>query len=58
LTQTKNRSEYKIAVIGSRDREYGLSKIYQIAAADLLSKIGVFNNLEEAKKWVAGLETQ
>ena len=40
---------YKTAVIVSRDLEYGLSKIYQVAAADLPAKIGVFNNLEEAK---------
>ena len=53
-TQTKNRAEYKTAVIVSRDLEYGLSKIYQVAAADLPAKIGVFNNLEEAKKWVTG----
>lgn len=53
-TQTKNRAVYKTAVIVSRDLEYGLSKIYQVAAADLPAKIGVFNNLEEAKKWVTG----
>ena len=51
-TQTKNRAKYKTAVIVSRDLEYGLSKIYQVAAADLPAKIGIFNNLEEAKKWV------
>ena len=53
-TQTKNRAVYKTAVIVSRDLEYGLSKIYQVAAADLPAKIGVFNNLEEAKKWITG----
>ena len=53
-TQTKNRAKYKVAVIVSRDLEYGLSKTYQVAAADLPGKIGIFNNLEEAKKWVTG----
>ena len=53
-TQTKNRAKYKVAVIVSRDLEYGLSKTYQVAAADLPAKIGIFNNLEEAKKWVTG----
>jgi len=53
-TQTKNRAEYKTAVIVSKDLEYGLSKIYQVAAADLPAKIGIFNNLEAAKEWVAG----
>ena len=53
-TQTKNRTSYKVAVIVSRDLEYGLSKKYQVAAADLPAKIGIFINLEEAKKWVAG----
>ena len=53
-TQTKNRAEYKTAIIVSRDLEYGLSKIYQVAAADLPAKIGVFDNLEEAKKWITG----
>ncbi len=53
-TQIKNRAEYKVAVIVSRDLEYGLSKMYQVAVADLPSKIGIFNNLEEAKKWVMG----
>jgi len=28
-------------------------KKYQVAAADLPAKIGIFINLEEAKKWVA-----
>jgi hypothetical protein len=54
-TQTKNRTRYKVAVIVSRDLEYGLSKKYQVAAADLPAKIGIFINLEEAKKWVTGL---
>ncbi len=53
-TQIKNRAEYKVAVIVSRDLEYGLSKMYQVAAADLPAKIGIVNNLEEAKKWVTG----
>jgi len=52
--QLKNRAEYKVAVIVSRDLEYGLSRTYQVAAADLPAKIGIFNNLEEAKKWVTG----
>jgi len=55
-TQTKNRAEYKVAVIVSRDFEHGLSKMYQVAAADLPAKIGIFNNLEDAKKWVTGSE--
>ncbi len=37
-------------MIVSRDLEYGLSKKYQVAAADLPAKIGIFINLEEAKK--------
>ena len=53
-TQIKNRAEYKVAVIVSRDLEYGLSKMYQVAVADLPSKIGIFINLEDAKKWVSG----
>ena len=53
-TRIKNRAEYKTAVIVSSDFEHGLSKMYQVAAADLPAKIGIFNNLEEAKKWVTG----
>ena len=53
-TQIKNRAEYKVAVIVSRDLEYGLSRTYQVAAADLPAKIGIFINLEDAKKWVMG----
>ena len=53
-TQFKNRAKFKVAVIVFRDLEYDLSKIYQVAAADLPAKIGIFNNLEEAKKWIAG----
>lgn len=53
-TQTKNRTRYKVAVIVSRDLEYGLSKKYQVAAADLPAKIGIFIDFEEAKKWVMG----
>jgi hypothetical protein len=51
-TQLKNRSKFKVAVIVSRDLEYGLSRMYQVAAADLPAKIGIFINLEDAKKWV------
>jgi len=53
-TQIKNRAEYKVAVIVSRDLEYGLSRTYQVAAADLPSKIEIFINIEDAKKWVMG----
>lgn len=53
-TQIKNRAEYKVAVIVGRDLEYGLSRMYQVAAADLPVKIGIFINLEDAKKWVTG----
>ena len=53
-TQTKNRTKYKAAIIVSRDLEYGLSRKYQVAAADLPAKIGIFIDLEEAKKWVTG----
>ncbi|MFO7971020.1 MAG: hypothetical protein R6U40_04640 [Desulfobacterales bacterium] len=53
-TQTKTRAKYKVAVIVSRDLEYGVSRKYQVAAADLPAKIGIFINLDEAKKWVAG----
>ena len=51
-TQTKNRAEYKVAVVVSSDLERSLSKMYQVAAADLPAKIGIFNNLEAAKEWV------
>jgi hypothetical protein len=53
-TQLKNRAEFKVAVIVSRDVEFGLSRMYQVAAADLPAKIGIFINLEDAKKWVTG----
>ena len=53
-TQFKNRAEFKVAVIVSRNLEYDLSRMYQVAAADLPAKIGIFHNLEEAKKWLAG----
>jgi hypothetical protein len=52
--QTKNRKRYKVAVIVSRDLEYAVTKKYQVAAADLPARIGIFNNLEEAKKWITG----
>ena len=54
-TQIKNRAAYKVAVIVSRDLEYGLSRTYQVAAADLPAKIGIFINLEDAKEW--GMES-
>jgi hypothetical protein len=53
-TQIKNRAKYKAAVIVSRNLEYDLAKLYQVAAADLPAKIGIFYNLDEAKKWVTG----
>jgi hypothetical protein len=56
-TQTKTRAKYKAAIIVSRDLENGLSRKYQVAAADLPAKIGIFINLEEAKKWVTGLDS-
>ena len=53
-TQLKSRAKFKVAVIVSRDLEYGLSRMYQVAAADLPAKIGIFINLEDAKKWITG----
>jgi hypothetical protein len=55
-TQTKTRAKYKVAIIVSRNLEYGVSRKYQVAAADLPAKIGIFITLEQAKKWVAGSE--
>ena len=52
--QLKNRAAYKVAVIVSRDLEYDLSRTYQVAAADLPTKIDIFTNLEDARKWVTG----
>ena len=51
-TQLKDRADYKAAVVVSRDLESDLTKVYQVAAADLSPKIGIFRSLEEAKKWV------
>jgi hypothetical protein len=53
-TQLKDRADYKVGVIVSRDLEFGLSRTYQVAAADLPAKIEIFINLEDAKKWVTG----
>lgn len=55
-TQLKNRTKYKVAVIVSRDLEYDLSRTYQVASADLPPQIEIFNNLEDAKDWLAGSE--
>lgn len=51
-TQIKDRTDFKVAVIVSRDLEYGLSRMYQVAAADLPAKIEIFINLEDAKTWI------
>ena len=51
-TQLKDRSKFKAAVLVSRYLEYDLSRVYQVASADLPAKIEIFNNLEDAKKWV------
>ena len=53
-TQLKNRAEYKVAIVVSRDLEYNLSRTYQVATADLPTKIEIFINLEDAKKWLTG----
>jgi hypothetical protein len=51
-TQITNRAEYRVAIIASRDLTYGLSRMYQVATADLPAKIGIFINHEDAAKWV------
>lgn len=51
-TQLNDRTDFKVAVIVSRDLEYGLSRMYQVAAADLPAKIEIFINLEDAKIWI------
>ena len=51
-TYIKNGANYKAALVVSRDLEYGLSRMYQVAVADLPAEIGIFRSLEEAKKWV------
>lgn len=53
-TQLKNRTDFKVAVIVSRDLEYGLSRMYQVAAADLPAKIEIFFRFEDAKTWITG----
>jgi hypothetical protein len=55
-TKEKNRAKYKAAVVVSRDSEYGLSRKYQVATADLPAKVDIFINLEEAKRWVTGAD--
>ena len=50
--QLKDRGDYKAAVVVSRDLESDLTKVYQVAAADLSPKIGIFRSLAEARKWV------
>lgn len=55
-TQLKNRAEFRVAIIVSRDLEYGLTRMYQVAAADLPAKIGIFINFEDAKAWVTGAD--
>ena len=52
-SQIKKRMDYKAAIVVSRDLEYGLSRMYQVAVADLPAKVGIFRRLEDAKKWVA-----
>jgi hypothetical protein len=51
-TQLKDRSKFKAALIVFRDLEWDLSRIYQVASADLPAKIEIFNNLEDAKEYV------
>ena len=48
----KYLGDHKAAVVVSRELESDLTKIYQVAAADFSTKIGIFRSLEEAKKWV------
>jgi hypothetical protein len=38
-THKKNRDEYKASLVVSRDLEYGLSRMYQVAVADLPAEI-------------------
>lgn len=52
----KYLGDYKAAVVVSRELESDLTKIYQVAAADFSTKIGIFRSLEEAKKWVLELD--
>ena len=51
-SQLKKRMDYKAALVVSRDLEYGLSRMYQVAVADLPATIGIFRRIEDAKKWV------
>ena len=57
-TQIKNRTEYRVAIIVSRDLEYGLSRMYQVAAADLPAKIGIFIDIDDGKTWVTGSDSE
>ena len=50
--QLQNRAEFNVAIVVARDLEYNLSRMYQVASADLPTKIRIFTNLEDAKKWV------
>jgi hypothetical protein len=51
-SKLKYRGDYKAAVVVSRDLESDLTKVYQVAAADFSTKIGIFRSLEAAKRWI------
>ncbi len=48
---------YKVALVASRDLEYGVSRMYEAMGYDLPRKIQVFREFDKAERWVIESDT-
>ena len=53
--QTKRGSDYRVALVVSRDMDYGLVRMYKAYSQDLPFQLRIFEELEEAESWLKPL---
>jgi hypothetical protein len=49
----KRGAGYRVALVASRDLEYGIARMYQAYAEQIPATLKVFRSLEEARLWLA-----
>ena len=50
--QSKRGSNYRVALVVSRDMDYGLARMYEAYSQDLPVQIRIFDELEQAELWL------
>jgi hypothetical protein len=50
--QEKRGRDYRVAIIVTRDMDYGLARMFEVHSQDLPFQVRIFEDLEQAKSWL------